>query len=117
MQEPCPNNVLGFVKGGPGTPQEITVYASEIKGVADQMTTMFPQGTGMADALPVPTGAKPEIWTDWTDFSEQAQKMSEEAAKLAAVAAEGDKAAIRRQFMVLGKDGCSGCHERYREKI
>lgn len=110
-------SVIAFVKGGPGTPQEITVFAWEIKGVADQMTAMFPQGSGMADALPVPTGAKPEIWADWTDFSEQAQKLSEESAKLAAVAAEGGKPAIRRQFMVLGKDGCSGCHERYREKI
>lgn len=97
--------------------QEMAVHASEIKGVADQIPTMFPQGSGTTDALPVPTGARPEIWADWTDFSDQAQKMSEEAGKLADLAAEGDKAAIGRQFMVLGKDGCSGCHGRYRDKI
>jgi cytochrome c556 len=42
--------------------------------------------------------------------------MHELAAKLAAAASLGDKAATLAAFADLGKNGCGGCHETYRKK-
>lgn len=109
--------VIAFAKGGPGSFDQIVVYASEIKAIADQMPQMFPQGSGMGDPLDIKTGAKPEIWADWDRFMEHAEMLSAEASKLKDVAASRDKSSLKRQFMILGRDGCSGCHEMYREKI
>ncbi len=109
--------VIAYVKGGPGSPEQIATYASEIQAIADQLPAMFPQGSGMDDPLDVETGAKSEIWANWADFSKHAELMSVEAAKLKHVASAGDKSRIGQQFRVLGRNGCSGCHERFREKI
>lgn len=109
--------VIAYVKGGPGTPDQVALHASEIQAVADQLLEMFPEGSGTEDPLGVETGAKSEIWASWADFSEQAKLMSVEAAKLKEAAGAGDKSLIRQQFMTLGKNGCSGCHERFRQKI
>jgi cytochrome c556 len=72
---------------------------------------VFPEGTdaGESEALPV-------IWTQWSEFEGKAKNMQELAAQLATAAGSGDKAATLAAFANLGKNGCGGCHETFREK-
>lgn len=109
--------VIAFAKGGPGSFEEVAAHASVIKAIAEQMPEMFPEGSGMDDKLSVETGALPEIWVDWASFTKQAEILSVEASKLKDIAETGDRSSLQEQFMSLGRNGCSNCHEAYREKI
>ena len=75
----------------------------------------FPKGTGM-DALPGKSWAKPAIWTEADKFKAQVKLAGEKAAALNAALKGGDKAAITAAFGDMGKNGCGGCHEPFREK-
>jgi len=81
----------------------------------DKIPIIFPKGSGM-DALPGKSYAKPVVWSEWDKFSAQAKTASEKAAALDAALKGGDKAAITAAFGDMGKTGCGGCHEVYREK-
>ncbi len=109
--------VIAYVKGEPGSAEEVAGRATKIKAIADRMPAMFPEGTAMDQVPGVETGAKPEIWAKRQEFETSAKTLSAEAERLLAVAADDDKAAIGQQFMTLGKDGCSGCHEDFRHKL
>jgi cytochrome c556 len=76
---------------------------------------LFPKGTGMAE-FPGKSYAKPAIWTDWDKFTAQAKTAADKAAALSTALKGGDKAAITAAFGDMGKNGCGGCHELYREK-
>jgi cytochrome c556 len=58
--------------------------------------------------------AKGEIWLSWDDFTEKMQQFQSEAAKLAEVAAGGDRDAIKGQFGATGKT-CKACHDDYKK--
>ena len=60
------------------------------------------------------THAKPEIWDNWDDFKSQMEKLEQETAKLAEVAATGDMAKIGPQFGEVGQT-CKGCHDDYEQ--
>jgi cytochrome c556 len=76
---------------------------------------LFPKGTGM-DALPGKSYAKPVVWTDGDKFTAQAKVAANKAVALNTALKGGDKAAITAAFGDMGKNGCGGCHETYREK-
>ena len=61
------------------------------------------------------TKAKPEIWTNPSDFKAKADKMQEEVAKLEQVARTGDFNALKAQVGETGKS-CKACHDEYRNK-
>ncbi len=69
----------------------------------------FPPDSEGADSK-----AKADIWLNWDDFRQQMEGFQAEAAKLGAVAAGGDPAAIKEQFGATGKT-CKGCHDDYKE--
>lgn len=108
--------INAFVESGAGSAEDVAARAAEIQQVSERIPTLFPQGTSLDDNVGK-TGAKPVIWTDWTDFETAADKMGQEAGTLATTAAGGDKAAIGTQFAALGKNGCGGCHETFRQKL
>ena len=109
--------VIDFIKGVKDNPDEVRVHASKINAIAAELPAMFPAGTGMDDGLAVETGAKSEIWTDWNGFEASAKLFAAETAKLEALSADADRSSLAPQFMVVGKDGCSGCHETFRHKL
>ncbi len=76
---------------------------------------IFPKGTGMAE-YPGKSWAKPAVWSDADKFSAQAKTAVDKAAALDKALKGGDKAAITAAFGDMGKNGCGGCHEAFREK-
>lgn len=61
------------------------------------------------------TRAKPEIWDNKADFEEKLGNFRMQAAKLAEVAATGDRQAIAGQFRQTG-GACKACHDNYKSR-
>jgi cytochrome c556 len=61
------------------------------------------------------SAALPAIWEKPGEFKQAAERLENEAAKLAAVSKSGDEAAVKAQIGALVK-ACGGCHESFREK-
>jgi len=107
-----------FIKGSAGTRDQALSYTTRIMDLAEQIPTLFPKGTGMEDGLGIETGAKQKIWEDWNDFEALATDLSNEVDKLAAaVSAGAERSTVKRQFIKVGKKGCSSCHDDFRHKL
>jgi cytochrome c556 len=89
--------------------------AAQGKLLTANLKQLFPEGTAKGET-PEKSTALPVIWEKWGDFEQAAQKFEEESAKFAEVAQGGDQAAIGAALGALGKQGCGGCHETFREK-
>jgi cytochrome c556 len=77
---------------------------------------MFPPGSAGAS----PDGkyaAKPAIWTNWDKFLAARKNAAGKVDVLLAAIKSGDKAQIQTAFADLGKNGCGGCHETFRETL
>ncbi|MFT5482968.1 MAG: cytochrome c556 [Halieaceae bacterium] len=61
------------------------------------------------------TKAKAKVWNDLEGFKKDWNESAQESAKLAQVAASGDKAAIVAQFKETGGT-CKGCHDEFKSK-
>lgn len=105
-----------FLEKGTGTADDVKAKAAEIKDHSEQIVALFPAGTGMDDGVGK-TGAKKEIWDKADDFKAAADHVGELAGKLEAAAAGGDKQQIADAFGDLGKNGCGGCHQTFRQKL
>lgn len=70
--------------------------------------TLFPEGSDKGD---VETWAKPEIWTDNATFMKLLDDGIAAANELAAVT---EKAALGPVLGKIGKEVCTGCHEKFR---
>ena len=103
----------GFVEGR-GTAEEAAAAAAVIADAAPTLPSLFPAGTGMA-ALP-DSESKENIWEEWDEFVAGTERLGEKAAALQAVLGSGDSGQIGAAFGDLGKNGCGGCHRRFREK-
>jgi cytochrome c556 len=88
-------------------------FARQIDGLAPQIPTWFPKGTGPEAG--VKTAAKPEIWTNPTGFAQAASGFAAEAHKFDGVAQGGNVDAIRAEYVSLGK-ACFTCHSQFRAK-
>ena len=91
------------------------VLAEQGKLLTANLKQLFPKGTAKGETAEK-SAALPAIWEKWSDFEQAAQKFEQESAKFAEVAQGGDMAAIAQQLGVLGKQGCGGCHQTFREK-
>ena len=103
----------GFA-GGRGTAEEASAAAATIADAAPAIPSLFPAGSGMA-ALP-DSESKDAIWEEWDEFVAGADRLGEKAAALQSALASGDSDRIGAAFGDLGKNGCGGCHRRFREK-
>jgi cytochrome c556 len=108
--------INNFLEKNQGDLPAVTAAAQTIQADAAKIPDLFPRGTSLDDNVGK-TGAKPEIWADFGVFKAAASKLGELAAATAAVASTGDKAAVREAFAAMGKEGCGGCHERFRQKL
>jgi cytochrome c556 len=80
-----------------------------------KVPSLFPKGTSMTD-LPGKSYARPVIWTEMDKFNAQAKTAADKAKTLDTALKGGDMNAITTSFGDMGKNGCGGCHEPYREK-
>ncbi len=111
--------VAAVVKGDVSFTDDVAANAQALaeqgKLLTANLKLLFPQGSGKGE-----TGEKsaalPAIWEKWADFEAAAQKFEEVSAKFAEVAQGGDMAAIGPALGALGKQGCGGCHQTFREK-
>jgi cytochrome c556 len=89
----------------------ILADAQAAKGLADQLPSWFPKGSGPEAG--VKTAAKAEVWSDAAGFDAAGARLQAETAKLADAAAGGDLDVIRAQFRATGA-ACGACHDKYR---
>lgn len=110
--------IRDFVKEGIGTAGDVAEAARKIGEQADEIPTLFPEGTGMHE-VDIETGARPEIWEDPEDFAAKAESLREAALNFAEEAEQhgDDRASIGRGLATLGRDGCGACHQVYREDL
>ena len=94
--------------------EEAAEAAAVIAAAAPKIADVFPPNTGMG-ANPE-SEAKDNIWEEWDDFVAAASLLGDKAASLEAALASGDAGAAAAAFGDLGKNGCGGCHRRFREK-
>ena len=104
-----------FVESGTGTAEEVSQHAAALKESAAKIPYLFPAGTSIDDNV-AKTAAKKEIWDDFDAFKASAEKLGELAGALEQAAAGGDKQQISDAFAAMGKDGCGGCHSKFRQK-
>jgi cytochrome c556 len=101
-----------FKKSAPSLPV-IRQYANQIEDLTKGQKFWFPAGTGPETEIEMQ--AKADIWKKPAEFKTGQDALTEQAAKLAKVAAGADLAAIKAQSQALGKT-CKGCHDKFREE-
>ena len=117
--------IAGFLKGSQdakkaaalGTIGDMELRAEAVASIAGRIPTLFPKGTGLDSQPPKSTGAKPAIWSDWSGFQSAAGKLKTLAEATQKAAQSGDKKAFAAAFARMGKEGCGGCHSKFREKL
>jgi cytochrome c556 len=105
-----------FLEKGVGTADDVKAKAGSIKEHSALIVGLFPAGTGMDDGVGK-TGAKKEIWEKPDEFKAAADNLGTLAGKLEEAAATGDKQQMADAFGALGKNGCGGCHQTFRQKL
>ncbi len=108
--------IKAYPKSGKGSAADVEKHAKAINATTDQMLALFPKGSGRGDYPAKQTRALSKIWNDWNGFKKANRALANESAKLASIAASGDKQAIAKQFAAMGKLGCGGCHKPFRGK-
>ncbi len=93
-----------------------TAGATDLTVTMKKIPDVFPPGT----AGPNPEGKyapKPEVWSDAKGFLAARDDAATKADALVAAVKGADKAKIQEAFADMGKNGCGGCHGKFREEI
>jgi len=110
---------LGAVKAfldDKGDLAKATAGATDLIQTMKKIPDMFPPGT----EGPNPEGKfapKAEVWSDAKGFLAARDAASGLVDALLVAVKGGDKAVIQTAFADLGKNGCGGCHGKYREEL
>jgi cytochrome c556 len=91
----------------------VRTAAAGIAGLSRKASGWFPKGTGPELGK---TGAKPEIWQNWTDFTAKLHNFQAAAKMFNAAAASGNVSAIKARYADLG-GACKACHDKYRSEM
>jgi cytochrome c556 len=95
-----------------GDAKAVVEQAAKLKTLQAAFDKMFPPGSDKG----ADTEALPAIWSDPTGFAEAGKNADALYDKLATAAGTGDMAAIGAAVGVVGKEGCGGCHTKFRAK-
>jgi cytochrome c556 len=110
---------LGSVKAyidGKGELAQAEAGAEGLTQSTKKIPQVFPPGTGGTNT-DGKYATKPAIWTDWNKFLEAQKTAADKAEALLVAVKSGNKGAVETAFGDLGKSGCGGCHETFREKL
>lgn len=88
----------------------IAKSAATIAGLAPQLPSWFPPGTGREAGK---THAREEVWQQPEEFRARHADFAKAATAYDAAAKSGDVAAVKAAFADLGKS-CKGCHDKFR---
>jgi cytochrome c556 len=107
--------INGFVEEDKGTVEDVAKRAADLQRRSSEIAALFPAGTGIDDNV-AKTAAKMDIWARPDEFKAAAANLGDLAGALWAAAAGGDKQQVADAFAKLGKEGCGGCHQTFRQK-
>lgn len=102
---PLVNTVRGKT---PYNQAEFAKYATRVSQIAPMLLEGFTKGSGGGKSE-----AKPEIWSNWADFSAKMGNFERESAALASIAKVNDFAKSKAQFAKVGET-CKACHDLYK---
>ncbi len=86
-------------------------HAMALASLAEHTPEMFPAGSEGDGSK-----ATPAAWSDKAGLEQASKRAQELALKLGEAAKGGDAQATLAAFGELGKNGCGGCHQTYRQK-
>jgi cytochrome c556 len=89
----------------------IATNAAKLKGLASQLPTWFPKGSGPESGYK--TDAKAEAWSDAPGFAAAASRLQAETSRLDQFAQAGDLDSVKAQARAVG-GACKNCHDKYR---
>ncbi len=104
-----------YLESGTGTAADVATNAEAIKANAGKIIGLFPPGTSIDDNV-AKTAAKKEIWDSFDEFKAAAAKLGDLAGTLQEAAGTGDNQKIADAFGTMGKEGCGGCHSKFRQQ-
>lgn len=102
--------LAAIAKGQVSYTSHMAAHADAIAAIGKFLPDLFPEGSDMGK-----TRALPAIWEQPDKFAKAVKAFQTQSAKLAEVAASGDRAALGAQLGEVGKT-CGGCHKPFREK-
>jgi cytochrome c556 len=100
---------------GKATKAQAEAAATDLTNTTRKIPDLFPEGSGGTS----PDGkfaTKPEIWSDWQGFLAAQSAAVQKSFALEAAVRTGNKRRITAAFADLGKNGCGGCHGKFREQ-
>jgi cytochrome c556 len=101
------SEMLGKIAAGTAPADKLAATAHAIAEDAQAAQAAFEQQ--------VPGGrAKPEVWSNWADFSQRLKTFSDNSTEMARIADTGNRNAVM-EFMLTALP-CKECHDLYREK-
>jgi cytochrome c556 len=93
----------------------IANMAGEIIAEAQNLAALFPEATSYNDLRDAGTRARPEIWIENYKFKASVDQLVAETERLKQEAeGHGDMAAVARQLVSVGRNGCLTCHLNFR---
>jgi cytochrome c556 len=95
-----------------GDAKKIVAAAAKLTELENAFDKMFPAGSDQG----AETAALPTVWSDSAGFAAASKNADALFDKLAVAAGSGDFAAMATAFGTLGKEGCGGCHTKFRAK-
>ena len=104
-----------YVESGTGTAADVAAHAAALKESAGKIADLFVPGSSIEDNV-AKTAAKKEIWANFDEFKAAAAKLGDLAGALEVAAGTGDNQKIAAAFGAMGKEGCGGCHSKFRQK-
>lgn len=108
-------NLGAIAKGEVSFTDDAFGAAHAIHQMSMNLARLFPEGTGQGE-----TGEEsrslPAIWEKPDEFQAAIEALQEESLKLAELTESGEfeQAAFARQVGMMGKEGCSTCHDGFR---
>ena len=105
---------LGAIKSGikAKNGKSVAAAARAIARLVSVVPALFVAGTHQGSKYK--TRAKSEIWAQSAKFAAAAKVLQREATALAMVAKSNDPGAMGKQFGMMAKLGCGGCHRPFR---
>jgi len=107
--------LAAMAKGQVSFTDTAEMHARAINEMSQHLARLFPEGTGKGDTEE-DSRALQAIWENPDEFEAAIEALQDESAKTIEVAQGDDRAAFAQQVGQLGKQGCGGCHEDFREE-
>lgn len=109
--------LAGMAKGEVSFTDEAAFHAQALNEQNQNLARLFPEGSGRGDTEE-DSRALPAIWENPDEFQQAIERFQEETAALAELTSGGDfeQAAFAQQVAQVGREGCGGCHDDFREE-